>query len=381
MIIGIISIGTFANYFFGVANQTLLMADQASYIYDTVSIVSTIANTLLTVLLMKLNQSIFIVKLGSSIVYFLSPLFLNFYVRKKYDLTSNCEADNSPLKNRSAVMFHSIANIVHQNTDVVLLTLFTDAKIISVYSVYYLVVGKMRTLLNSLTSGFEAAMGNMWAKKEYDSLETAFSGVEYICYSFSFVIFSCVAILLVPFIKLYTSGVADVQYVRIDFAALVIVAEMIFCIRQPYLCLVQAAGFYNETKKGAIFEAATNVISSLILVLILGLNGVIIGTILANLIRTTQYAWYVKRKILKHGTTSIIKRLLWLVIAFLITVTVVTVIVSYVIIDGWIGWVIKGVIAFVLVALIQYISSVLLFKKDFQYCISRLKSILVKKRH
>ena len=286
LIIGIISIGTFANYFFGVANQTLLMADQSSYVSDITSTIATILNAIITVILIRFGCTIFIVKLGSSIIYFLSPFVLNLYIKKKYSLRTDVERDDSVLNKRKAVMFHSIANIVHQNTDMFLLTVFTDAKIISVYSVYYLVVGKIRTLLNSLTSGMEAALGNMWAKEERNSLNTAFGGIEFLCYSFSIIVFSCVAVLLVRFVQLYTIRVTDINYIRPSFAVLITLAEILYCIRQPYLCLVQAAGFYNETKIGAIVEAAVNVIVSLILVNVFVLNVVVFGIMAANCFRS-----------------------------------------------------------------------------------------------
>ena len=68
--------------------------------------------------------------------------------------------------------------MVHDNTALVVLTLFTDAKIISVYTVYYLVIGKIKSLLQIVTSGIEAAFANMWVKEEYDTLKRNFSGFE-----------------------------------------------------------------------------------------------------------------------------------------------------------------------------------------------------------
>lgn len=60
-------------------------------------------------------------------------------------LTNKCEPDNTGIEQRGAVAFLSIAKLIHQNVDLVLLTFFTDAKIISVYTVYYLVGGNKAT--------------------------------------------------------------------------------------------------------------------------------------------------------------------------------------------------------------------------------------------
>ena len=61
------------------------------------------------------------------------------------------------------LLFLSIANLIHQNVDLVLLTLFTDAKVISVYTVYYLVVGKIKQLMQIVTTGMVASlMMRLW---------------------------------------------------------------------------------------------------------------------------------------------------------------------------------------------------------------------------
>lgn len=51
LIIAIVSIGTFAQFFFGLSNTTLLNADQASYIVNTVNIIKTLINTICVAIL------------------------------------------------------------------------------------------------------------------------------------------------------------------------------------------------------------------------------------------------------------------------------------------------------------------------------------------
>lgn len=379
VIIGIISIGTFANYYFGVANQTLLMADQSNYVYELISTFATIINAVVTVVLIKLGSSVYIVKLGSSLIYFISPFILNLYIKKRYSIDPNAIKDDSVLKNRKAVMYHSVANIVHQDTPILMLTIFCDAKIISVYTVYYLVVGKIRTLLNSFTSGMEAVLGNMWANKENERLKTSFSGIEFLCYSFSIVIFSCVIVLLSRFVEIYTLNVTDINYIRPGFALLISMAEIAYCIRQPYLCLVQAAGFYNETKAGAIAEAVVNVLVSLIMVNVVGLSGVVLGTLAANIVRTIHYSWFVSTKILKTSVMHIITRVIWMVIVMLMIVGIASVALIRFDTVSWISLILCGIITFMIAVTIWLVCSLLFYKNDLKFVIYRMKRMIVKR--
>jgi hypothetical protein len=132
MLIAIVSIGTFAEYFFGVSNLIILQAAQATYVINIQNIFKTIINTICTAVFIYFGCSIYMVKLGSSIIFVILPAIVHFYVKKKYNLTNHCEPDSTGIQQRGAVAFHSLANILHSNTDIIVLTLFADVKEIAV---------------------------------------------------------------------------------------------------------------------------------------------------------------------------------------------------------------------------------------------------------
>ena len=366
LLIAIVSINSFASYFFGISNQTLLTADQCIYVMNVINIVKAIVNTVAVAILIRLGASIYVVKLASSTIFFIAPVVLEIYVKRKYRLTNECTADDSAIKNRGAVAFHSIANIIHNNTDLIILTVFTDAKIISVYTVYYLVVGKIKALMTVFTSGLEAAFGNMWFKKEIDAINRNFRMFEYGIFTFTAVMFSCVGVLILPFIEQYTKGVTDVEYLRLEFAVLVTVTEAVYCLRQPYLTLVQAVGCYQETRTGAIVEAILNICISLILVKPLGINGVMTGTLVANIFRTIQYSVFISRKILQRSYKEFLLRLLWMISVCGVTVCLAVVVLGAASFpEGWYGWLSKAVLSFIISCTVALLFSILFYRKDF----------------
>lgn len=380
-IVLIVSLGTFADYFFGISNRTLLAADQSGYIDSAVNIIKTIINTCLTAILIKLGYSIFVVKLGSSIVFFLSPLILSIYINKKYRLINDCKPNYRALEQRKAVAFHSIANIIHNNTDLVILTVFADAKVISVYTVYYLVVGKVKTIMTVFTNGLESAFGNMWAKRETDALNRNFNLMEYSLFSFTSVIFSCMGILILPFIKIYTKGITDTNYMLTDLAILITITEAIFCVRQPYVILVQATGNYEATKNGAILEAVINLVMSLCLVPMLGINGVIIGTMAANIIRTTQFAIFIYSKILNKNIINVVFRFVWMGFNWLVTIIVHRIIIGFfLLMPNWIDWVKEALLTFLLALSVCIVNSLIFYHRDLLGIVSIMKRIIGHKK-
>lgn len=382
LLIAVVSIGVFAQYFFGISNHTLLQADQASYIVYALDIGKTIANLAVVALLIKLGRSIYEVKLGSSLVFLITPAIMNAYVRRRYKLTNDCEPDETGIKERGAVAFHSVANLVHNNVDLVLLTLFADAKLISVYTVYYLVVGKIKQLTQVVTSGIEAAFGNMWARGEYKTLKKNFRAYEYVMFTFTAVVFTCVGLLILPFISNYTYGVTDIDYIRPALAVLITFAEAFHCVRQPYLTLVQATGFYKETKNGAMFEALINLAISLILINVIGIEGVIIGTLAANLFRTAQYALFVSKTVIHRSILEVVMRTVWL---FATSAAIVAVslpllhLISFP--SGWGGWILMGFTVFCMACVVTFVSSLIFYRSDLSFVFGILKRMFRRKKN
>lgn len=375
-LIAIVSIGTFAQYFFGISNMTLLNADQSAYINNILDIFKVVSNTVCVALFIKLGSSIFVVKLGSAIVFLITPMILNWYVRKKYELINNCEPDYDALKNRGAVAFHQIANIVHDNTDIMVLTFFMDAKQISVYTVYYLVIGKVKTLLQVFTSGMEAAFGNMWVRHEIDTLNKVFKAYEHLLFSFTVVVFSCVGTLILPFVTEYTKGITDVAYYRVGFAVLITIAEAAFCIRQPYLLLVYATGNYEATKRGALEEAIINLMLSIILVQFIGINGVVIGTLVANVFRTVQYSLFVSKYILNRNVSLIVTHVVWMLLCMGIIIPSVMYLDNFIVVSGWLGWIMKAGITFPFALVITGVCSILCYWQDTMYLVNKAKRVI-----
>ena len=113
--------------------------------------------------------------------------------------------------------------------------------------------------------------------------------------------YTTAGLLIVPFVRIYTAGVNDIDYAKPVFAIIILVAQFFNCVRLPYQLVVQAAGHYKQTKKGAIVEPIINISLSVALVIKYGLVGVAIGTLVATIFRTIQFSIYMAKNIVKRN--------------------------------------------------------------------------------
>lgn len=374
----ILGISTFVQYYYGFTYQMLLNADQREWVSSAVQIFTTILNTLVACLLLKLGCGIHLVKLGSAAVFALNPLFINFYAHKKYRIVRGVEPDNQAVAQRWDAFAHQAANFVNTNTDIMILTAFRSQKEVSVYSVYYLVFGGLTRLFRNSVPGVAAAFGDMMARGEKELLEKNFRVFELVVYSLAGILFITCGIMIVPFVMLYTKNVVDVNYSRPLFAALVTIASFFGCTRIPYQHVVEAAGHYRQTKKGAFFEAAMNITISVIAVFRLGLVGVALGTLAAAVFRTTQYAVYLDRHIIprKHrlflGHTAVSGVIALLSVGLYSRM-------PHMEMTGFLGWTVNAACACALVTGLTVVMNLLLYRQDSVLLVKKLAGLMKKR--
>ena len=306
----IIAISMFAQFFGGLLYSILLNADQHGFIQLGIHSVALIINTIITVVLVNLNASIHLVKLGSAIVFVIQPMILAIYVNKHYQIDRKIKLSEEPIKQKWNGLAQHIASVVLNNTDTVVLTIFSTLENVSIYAVYHLVVNGMKQVVNALTNGFDSLFGNILAKNETKLLNESLDLYEWMVHTLVILLFTITAIMIEPFVKVYTLGVSDTNYLQPLFAYLITAAQASYCLRLPYNTIVLAAGHYKQTQTSAIIEAVLNIVISIILVSMWGLIGVAIGTLVAMIYRTVYLVHYLKENILKRPVKKFYKHIL-----------------------------------------------------------------------
>ena len=296
----ILSFNYYFNYYFAMAHRILLRADQKIRVIQSVQIVTMLVNLAVCIAAVKLSCGIHVVKLISTLIYLTNPFLFRFYVKRHYKIGTEIQDKTRTIPKKSSGMVHHIAFFIHMNTDIVLLSLFGGTKEVSVYSVYNSVVYTIENFFLAISDALSGAIGKLIATEQKQKLSETFE--MYRLANIAAATFFCAAeaVLIVPFVSVYTKDVTDINYLRPLFAGLLILSQWFYCIRIPYNCIICAAGHYEETKIGAYLEVILNLCISLAAVRNLGMVGVAMGTAIAMAARSVYMAWYLSQKILKR---------------------------------------------------------------------------------
>lgn len=302
------SISSFAQYYFGIVNRLLLLADQRGYIQYDIQTITLILNTIACAVLMRWNVSIQLVKLTTSLIYLLRPIGLNCYVKKNYKIDMDITYVDEPIKQKWNGVAQHIAAVILDGTDSIVLTIFSTLSSVSIYSVYNLVAFGVKQLFVSMTNGIQSLMGELWAKEEINELESFFDWVEWTIHTGVVYVFGCTSALIVPFISVYTKGITDANYIQPVFGVILVVANAVCCLRIPYILMILASGSYKQTQNNYIIAAILNIGLSILLVRKFGLIGVSIGTLASMVYQTVWTALYNEKHLIKRSISFFIKQ-------------------------------------------------------------------------
>lgn len=368
----VLSIALIVQYMFSLTLKTLLSADKKLYIVNTAQIAITILNVLLALISINIYPSIHILKFISGILYILQPLIFGHYVKKNYIINWKAKPSNELIGERWNGFAINIAAFIHSSIDVVILTMFTTLQTVSIYSVYVLVTNGLKNLINSVFSSINPTLGQAYASGNIKEVNEKMDLYEYICMLLTFFFFTIGALLITPFVLIYTKGITDANYNQAFFGYLLVLSEALYLVKTPHLSLAYNANKFREVTAPAYIEAFINCAVSLMLVGRFGLIGVAIGTIIAMAYRMVFHVYFTTKLIDGRNQWIFYRKLVLFAIFTAFGILLCKIFIPMYQITV-LSWVLHALIYCVIFAVLYVLLSIVAFKKELNFFIGYLK--------
>lgn len=279
----------------------LLEADGRNYIVSNLALMVKAVSTSLQIAFIAMGLDIISVQLAFFVTCVLKTIFVNIYIRRKYFwLVKDPNASIRMLDQRSAFVIHEISTVIFQNTDIFLISIFCSVTDASIYSIYNMVFIAISGIYGILFQSIDYRLGLEFHRnrgsyiKMHDTIEVIYT-------SFVFAVISTAYVLIIPFVKLYTEGVNDANYVQPLLPMLFCVIQILSASRAVASKLITVSGRAKDTVPNTITEMLLNIVISIILIRFLGMPGALGGTIVALFYRTNDIIIYANKKILKRS--------------------------------------------------------------------------------
>ncbi len=304
--------------FFAVGKyKVLYTADQKSYVISLINATAVALNAVIILVLASLGFSIVVVQLTALISFFARSALYIAYGRLKYrELDFSAPPKNEALDKRWDALILQILGVATTATPVVIVSLFISLSEASVFVTYNMVFASVLALLTTFSNGLSAMFGDMLVRNELSTLQKAYNQYEYLYYALVSWGYSVAAIMIMPFMKIYTAGFSDAEYLRPSIAALFVAVGIISNIKTPQGMLVISAGLYKETKLQTLIQAAIIIVFSAALAPFFGIAGVLAGSLLSNLYRDIDLIFYIPKTVTKLKPTLTIRRVMRIFLLF-----------------------------------------------------------------
>lgn len=366
-------IGVVSTYFLAY-KRTLIVAQQKSYFTNTVDFfVNVFASILQIVMLFVfLNYIVYLVitvvkNIISNIIISIFCNKNNRYLQNKTDILLADSYKKPVFLYVKDIFISKIGSYVYYGTDNIIISIFKGSIVTGYLSNYSLVTVALKSLITEVFSALQATYGNLMVTTESKGgqreITDAYVMLNYIVSNACFI---CCACVFQPFISLYAGVQYQMNYntvlllsTNLGLALLLIIPSQVFVVFK----------LYKYDKPIVALSAILNIIISVYLVRIIGVDGVLLGTTVTSLIYLFTRYYIISKKAFNISYTHYIRKIVIFFIISILSYSITNIVTSCV--DGYslVSFILRAISVADLSMLIPV--TILSFTSDFNLIITR----------
>lgn len=317
------------SYWFFAYRNSILQADQKSYVISTYSSIFNIIKVILQIVVLVVFRNFTIYLLAEMFCTIMQNICLAYRVKKEYPVFDKKNKEELPKKEKQkifrdvkALILQKISFRVLNTSDSIIISAFVGIEWVGLLSNYIMIEEAVVAVISQITSAITASMGNFFAKESKEAGYKLFQRVNFMnfwLYGFSTVAF---IVLFNPFVELWL-GRMESDYI---LSQTIVIALIIRFFVEGYINMMSAfrstLGLFTQGQYTPLMVTVLNIVLSIGLSFPFGVAGVIFATPLA---RCCINIWYMPLVIHRDGFDKPVlpfykKEVLKIVFLFILTV-------------------------------------------------------------
>lgn len=221
-----------------------------------------------------------------------------------------------------------IAMVVFNGTDNIVITSFLGITVAGIYSNYQTIFNQLRGLISKFINGMYMSVADFVHRTSNDTIKAdIFYKVQFLCGVVGLICTSCFFSLVQPFI---TIVFGDGLLLETDFVFIVSVLLFINIVSMGSAMFRHSMGKYWLDRNYQIISAAVNLVLSISLVKVIGLQGIIIGTIMGSFVSLGGYIRVVRREAIQSFSVN----KYWIDLGIWLVIVTITLLVTHSCLNG-----------------------------------------------
>ena len=321
----------------------------------------------------QILQIIFLMRVSSLYIYIFLLLldnltqyiFFKIHYKRRYSYIYTTKERYLGIKSDIKNLFwHKIGGLIVFNTDLILISKLVSIEIVGIYASYMMVFQILKTIINILYNVLTPKIGKYIAQNNREKIYNSFKEHNIVFMFLGMMLIFPTFKLINSFIELWIGKEFTLGNWTIVLMCINYYIDLVRWILEAYKT---GAGFFDDIQS-PILEAIINLVFSIILGIKYGLDGIIIGTIISNILVIMIYKpILVFKRCFDKGVKEYIKiygNYLTLLVTSLILLNIATKPFIRTDINTWIDWIIYATTISVITGVVLFI--VFLLNKEFR---------------
>ena len=289
------------SYFVQAKYRILMEVDGRKYVINNSETILQITSNVGKILVLILTDSLILIQFVYCVINLIQLGYLYVYAKRRYKwLDLSAKPDFKAIAQKNSVLVHQLSGMVFNNTDVILISILCDFRAVSIYAIYNIFFSQVQNFITSVVSSFTFALGQMFHTQR-EKFQKMYAAYETLYIMATYIIYTLMAVFLLPLIQIYTSGINDAEYTNPTLLLLFVIMNLLSNVKMPVGGVVEYEGGFKNTRAYAIWEMAINLGVSILAIYFFGICGALLGTIAALCYRGIVTIRYSNKKVLMRG--------------------------------------------------------------------------------
>lgn len=268
--------------------RNIIIANQKNYIINIVEIIYIIVLNIAQILVLCLTKNYYLDLIIKIVCILLENIIISIkanklypYLKEKNKKTINKNIKENIINKVKALVIHKTSGAVTNGTDNILISAFIGITTTGLYTNYNYIIISVKKIFGNIIQTSTSSIGNLLIENNKEKNYETFRKINFLNFWITVFTSTCLLLLTETFIKIWLGK----EYLLENSVLIVLVINYFqTMMRSSYGSFKDAAGIWIEDKYIPLIQLSINLISSIILLKLIGLKGVFIGTILSSLV-------------------------------------------------------------------------------------------------
>lgn len=288
-------LNTASSYLFFAYKQAIVTANQEQYKIEKINIIFTVVNCVADITILILFRNYLAYLVVKYLLVLIKNLLIAIVIDREYSFIKGKETDRLSrseihifLKDIWSVSLFRIGSTLFNSTDNIIISVLLGTVVVGYYSNYYMIMSQTTIVIGIVTKSFVAGIGNVIAKDTKEKQYSIFKQLDFAVFFVTVFCTVCLFQLLNSFVKLWIGGVDSAYLLSQTVVLFLCLSFYLDSTTQILNSFREGSGNFKTGRTLQVIGATVNIILSIVLGKVYGLEGIFVATVIGKLFITVS---------------------------------------------------------------------------------------------